>query len=479
MRWFLSVSGVTTLIIAAVVILSGLVIMLVSVNAPGERHALGWDVNAPYIHDARTIYDRSGVLTLENLQEKELKIASTMPAPLGQESEQPQLIDYGSMLDVVGEIDVAIYPKKPDLIVTGSLGADLTAPHSDKGLVPQQLFSPIIQKQTYNNNLIRPRFAPDRNESLDVGSQTNLALNIPNARLLDTPEFKNNKRIAPEVTTQIAAVQPDAFSPVSIQSFDKSTFKSGDNMVAQKRIAPMDHRVADSDPFYNGMAITALRSPSEEDITFKAPFEDVVADGQSPNAEKDTVLSRLKGRFKIASRSNVEVEENKDLPNIIRLKRSDKAPANGKQKNTQNARLGNSLRGGAKSRAHQCLAEAVYFEARSEPLSGQIAVAQVVLNRVRDKNYPNNVCDVVYQNKHWRNRCQFSFACDGIPETITEPKPWETAQKVAGSVLLGKASIPGLEKSLHYHATYVRPKWARKMTRAKKIGLHIFYNQRG
>ena len=83
----------------------------------------------------------------------------------------------------------------------------------------------------------------------------------------------------------------------------------------------------------------------------------------------------------------------------------------------------------------KCLATAIYFEARSEPESGQIAVAQVVLNRVKNPAYPNTVCGVVYQNKDKRNRCQFSFACDGIRDRISEQRAWSSAQALARRIL--------------------------------------------
>lgn len=127
----------------------------------------------------------------------------------------------------------------------------------------------------------------------------------------------------------------------------------------------------------------------------------------------------------------------------------------------------------------RCLAEAIYFEARSEPRDGQIAVAQVVLNRLKNPKYPNTICGVVYQNKSMRNACQFSFACDGIPERITEPGPWAKAKKIANQIVQGKVSIPEVDASTHYHATYVRPNWAPTMQRKKKIGKHIFYKTYG
>jgi hypothetical protein len=124
---------------------------------------------------------------------------------------------------------------------------------------------------------------------------------------------------------------------------------------------------------------------------------------------------------------------------------------------------------------YNCLATAIYFEARGEAYRGQIAVAQVVLNRVAHKLYPNTICGVVYQNQHKRNACQFSFACDGIPERVTEHKAWDTATEVARGVLSGTLYLPEVAYATHYHASYVYPHWAPRMKKETKIGLHIFY----
>ncbi|MEX0344847.1 MAG: cell wall hydrolase [Rhizobiaceae bacterium] len=127
----------------------------------------------------------------------------------------------------------------------------------------------------------------------------------------------------------------------------------------------------------------------------------------------------------------------------------------------------------------RCLAAGIYFEARGEPVAGQAAVAQVILNRVRNPKYPNTVCGVVYQNKSWRNRCQFSFACDGIRDRIASPAYWDMAEEVAQAVTAGVIWFPEIGSSTHYHATYVNPRWARTMKRMKKIGRHIFYRTYG
>lgn len=126
-----------------------------------------------------------------------------------------------------------------------------------------------------------------------------------------------------------------------------------------------------------------------------------------------------------------------------------------------------------------CLAEGIYFEARSESLKGQAAVAQVILNRVRNPTYPKTICGVVYQNKTWRNRCQFSFACDMIRDLIYSRSHWKTAKEVAMAVTAGKIWLPEVGSATHYHATYVNPPWAKTMKRVGKIGLHIFYRTYG
>lgn len=127
----------------------------------------------------------------------------------------------------------------------------------------------------------------------------------------------------------------------------------------------------------------------------------------------------------------------------------------------------------------RCLAAGVYFEARGESTKGQAAVAQVILNRVKNPTYPNTICGVVYQNDDWKNRCQFSFACDGIKDKIGDSFHWKKAEEVALAVTSGEIYLPEVGGSTHYHAVYVKPGWARTMEKMKKIGSHIFYRTYG
>ncbi|MBV1700987.1 MAG: cell wall hydrolase [Hyphomicrobiales bacterium] len=125
-----------------------------------------------------------------------------------------------------------------------------------------------------------------------------------------------------------------------------------------------------------------------------------------------------------------------------------------------------------------CLAQAIYFEARSESPQGQAAVAQVIFNRVKSGLYPKTVCGVVFQNRRMHNACQFSFACNGQSLAIVEPKFWQEAKEIAKKVTEGQTYIAKLGDATHYHANYVRPSWARHMKKVDVIGHHIFYKTR-
>jgi len=129
-----------------------------------------------------------------------------------------------------------------------------------------------------------------------------------------------------------------------------------------------------------------------------------------------------------------------------------------------------------------CLALNVYHEAKNQSLAGQIAVAEVVMNRVDDPRYPNNVCDVVKQGLTYkwkpsvpiRNQCQFSWYCDGKSDVAKEKDAWEESVSVAKGVYYGYLDAY-LEGATHYHAYYVNPSWAETKTYITRIDDHIFY----
>ena len=132
--------------------------------------------------------------------------------------------------------------------------------------------------------------------------------------------------------------------------------------------------------------------------------------------------------------------------------------------------------------AFLCLALNTYHEAKNQSMVGQIAVAEVVMNRVADRRYPNTVCEVVKQGPKYkgsdvpvRHRCQFSWYCDGKSDMPKNEKAWKKAQDYAYLVLYNRIAIDITEGATHYHATYVKPSWAKTKTRTTRIEKHIFY----
>ena len=132
----------------------------------------------------------------------------------------------------------------------------------------------------------------------------------------------------------------------------------------------------------------------------------------------------------------------------------------------------------SRSRALDCLATAIYYEARSESEEGQRAVAQVVLNRVRHPAFPSSVCGVVYQGAQRRTGCQFSFTCDGSMAQRPRGAAWGRAQRIAAAALSGDVYAP-VGTATHYHTTAILPYWAPSLTRSAVIGAHVFYRWKG
>ena len=124
----------------------------------------------------------------------------------------------------------------------------------------------------------------------------------------------------------------------------------------------------------------------------------------------------------------------------------------------------------------ECLAQALYFEARGESLKGQFAVGEVILNRVDSNSYPNSVCGVVNQGTGRLHACQFSYTCDGRAEAINERGAWEEVGKVA-RLLLDGAPRDLTAGATHYHTRNVNPSWARRFPQTAAIDSHLFYRQ--
>jgi spore germination cell wall hydrolase CwlJ-like protein len=128
------------------------------------------------------------------------------------------------------------------------------------------------------------------------------------------------------------------------------------------------------------------------------------------------------------------------------------------------------------NRQWQCLTEALYFEARGEDPEGQYAVAEVILNRVDNANYPDTICEVVNQGTGRLNACQFSYTCDGRPEDIHDQTAWHRLGHIA-RIMIDGAPRDLTGNATHYHANWVNPRWARQYPRTAQYGVHIFYRQ--
>ncbi|HEY0444938.1 MAG TPA: cell wall hydrolase [Allosphingosinicella sp.] len=131
-----------------------------------------------------------------------------------------------------------------------------------------------------------------------------------------------------------------------------------------------------------------------------------------------------------------------------------------------------------RERALHCLTQAVYYEAAIEPLDGQRAVAQVVLNRVRHPAYPNSVCGVVYQGSQRSTGCQFTFTCDGSLARSPHAGLWQQARRIAEAALSGTVFAP-VGWATHYHTNWVVPYWSSSLVKAALVGTHIFYRWTG
>src|SRR5258708_3310625 len=142
------------------------------------------------------------------------------------------------------------------------------------------------------------------------------------------------------------------------------------------------------------------------------------------------------------------------------------------------SRDGFSVRTASLFFASTSLGGSVGVVARCEAVRGEIAVAQVVLNRAFSRFYPSSGCGVVYQNKPRHLACQFTFGCDRVADVVREPDMWARARKIANAMLDGRLWLPEVAKSTHYHAYWVRPSWVNEMKKMYKFGVHTFYRPR-
>lgn len=132
----------------------------------------------------------------------------------------------------------------------------------------------------------------------------------------------------------------------------------------------------------------------------------------------------------------------------------------------------------AELRERDCLAQAIYYEARNQSVVGRLAVADVVLNRVADERFPGSICGVVFEGQSRAHRCQFTFACDGSLDRRKEPRAWKRAEALADVIYRG-FQPPVTRLATFYHADHVKPYWSRSFEQAVTIGDHVFYRPPG
>lgn len=231
----------------------------------------------------------------------------------------------------------------------------------------------------------------------------------------------------------------------------------------------------------------SLEVVAKTSFTSQVAYEQqtVDADGKGDLVQRKTASVQTKQKVQIVPAS-VDLSEDTNPPaqravlapppskvvQVIKLKRANTlAKAKSQDAATQKAIAMRRVQ----LAEENCLARAVYFEARSESELGQLAVAKVILNRVADPEYPKSICGVVYQGSGRRNSCQFSFACDGLPDDVKSAAAWANAKRIAQKAISGDAHVAAIGTATNYHADYVRPAWAKSMKRLIKIGHHVFY----
>lgn len=301
------------------------------------------------------------------------------------------------------------------------------------------------------------------------------ALDLMNVRLVEnTAEYLHSNPLRVADVTDRIRIELGRVAFAAHEPFATVTIPSGDVDIA---VRPAHAAKSSSSPI---LELAAARHQDAIELAMVAP--PLVPQLQPVNLARPTPdtsageLDNAVGSFKLASLSPAMMAPGLPegpgiaLPAMIKVL---PPPAPGVPPPSPAQRL--KLEGKERAKAERCLANAVYFEARSEPLKGQIAVAQVVINRVFSPFYPNDVCDVVYQNAHRRLSCQFTFACDGKSKAIHERGAWARASRIAKQVLDGQIYEPAVGTSTHYHAIYVSPNWRHEMRKNVRYGIHNFY----
>jgi spore germination cell wall hydrolase CwlJ-like protein len=247
-----------------------------------------------------------------------------------------------------------------------------------------------------------------------------------------------------------------------------------DEPVAAAEAAPAETLAADRG---RDIAPAPVVTPADEPASPRADIAGTLARSAEPEPSNSGVMYRLARLFFGDDRAGLppSIFEHRDAPSGSVAA---KGVVTGEEGRPQSPAERLKLTALTRPKHEKCLADAIYYESRGEVEKGQIAVAQVVVNRAFSGFYPDNICGVVYQNAHRHLACQFTFACEGKKLIVDEPDMWEQAKRISREMLDGKLWLSEIGKATHYHAYWVRPDWVREMRRIHRIGVHTFYRPR-
>jgi spore germination cell wall hydrolase CwlJ-like protein len=423
----------------------------------------------------------------------------SFPRPIGTAIPEPAGYTLAS-LDPRG-LDFTRAVPEPSPAESGTLPPPLTFPRvnrANKGdaLIPPSLVRPPLDIRP------SPAYAPRHEMLPNAPPKTAEQPSPPDKRLTNNaqaqpaPLIKDvasaqapaRAKVSPRKPSELASAahdmamgpEPVIDSDLSLTLVNRSPLPEFDPYEASESDGSLP-KAADALPVAASAAMQTARiyfgvnavGPNAGEIKRWAPGEEPVL-VQPGAADPDVKLSALEP----AASATEKDKDQKTAADKGGETVAPKGEVTGKNKRPQSPAERLKLTSNARAKAEKCLAEAVYFEARGEPIRGQMAVAQVVINRVFTEFYPKTVCGVVYQNANRKYRCQFTFACDNVRDVIREPDMWAQAKRIAKDALDGRIWVPEVGKATHYHAYWVRPSWTHEMHRLYKLGVHTFYRPR-
>ena len=383
---------------------------------------------------------------------------------------------------------VAERPASRFSLITTAHGATFTMPRPMSAAMPPSLSYTLAGLDTTYNGItgsIRERLL---GEALLVPDDVEL-LPVPNRRL------KGDRLPAAESepqTFELASVDRQAAPPSSPSAAESGAPEiSAPETVALGSAAPENARGAAAE-FADSLAVGIAFTREEADPSFLmarlyfggAPMGETLEpvkpweQGEAPNVETLVVSVDSEVTTAALTPDPTPAERPSSSVGVSGESIASKGEVTGEGRRPMSPAERLGLTASTRAKQEKCLAEGIYFESRGEPVRGQIAVAQVIVNRAFSGHYPSSVCGVVYQNSHRFLACQFTFACDRHPDVIRDQAAWTRAVAVAQGTLDGKLWLPEVGKATHYHAYWVRPGWVRTMQKLHRIGVHTFYRPR-